>query len=374
MSHLTERIEKDCLNCGASIQGRFCHICGQENIEPKESFWHLLTHFMYDITHFDGKFFSTLKSLLFKPGFLSHEYLRGRRASYLHPIRMYVFTSAFFFLIYFTFNSKDNLVNINVKDPSAASLIKRLESKKKALQDLREDSLTVLENFSIEKKVKRLDSAIELIKKDTSNKATLSALEADNLQPFSFAKADADSTYQTVAAYDSAQLKLSASKRDGFIKRKFQRQNIHLQEKYKGNSSDIMKAVTEKFQHLFPQLLFVSLPFFALILQLLYRRKKSFYYVNHVVYTIHLYCATFILILINLGIKGVFEVMHIKEPGIVSAILALSIFFYFYKSLRNFYEQKRTKTVLKFGLILFLSGIMMTFLFVLFFFFSAMAI
>ena len=58
------------------------------------------------------------------------------------------FTSAFFFLIYFTFNSKDNLVNINVKDPSAASLIKRLESKKKALQDLREDSLTVLENFS----------------------------------------------------------------------------------------------------------------------------------------------------------------------------------------------------------------------------------
>jgi Ca2+/Na+ antiporter len=374
VSHLAERVEKDCLNCGATIQGRFCHICGQENIEPKESFWHLVTHFIYDITHFDGKFFSTLQLLLFKPGFLSHEYLKGRRASYLHPIRMYVFTSAFFFLIYFSFKNQDDIVKVNIKDPSASGLIKRLESTKQSLQDLREDSLSVLENFSIEKKVKRLDSAIALIKKDTTNKRNLAALEAENLQPFSFGKSDNDTTYQTVAAYDSVQLKLSAAKRDGFIKRKFKRQNIHLQEKYKGNSADIMKAVTEKFQHLFPQLLFVSLPFFALILQLLYRRKKSFYYVNHVVYTIHLYCATFILILVIMGSKSIFEVLHIKEPGIVSAVMALSVLFYFYKSLRNFYEQRRAKTVVKFSLILFLSGIMMTFLFVIFFLFSAMAI
>ncbi|MBP0577674.1 DUF3667 domain-containing protein, partial [Campylobacter jejuni] len=76
---------------------------GQENIEPKESFWHLTTHFIYDITHFDGKFFSTLKYLLFRPGFLSKEYLKGRRAGYLHPVKMYVFTSALFFLIFFSF-------------------------------------------------------------------------------------------------------------------------------------------------------------------------------------------------------------------------------------------------------------------------------
>ncbi|WP_354667709.1 DUF3667 domain-containing protein, partial [Campylobacter jejuni] len=72
-------------------------------MEPKESFWHLTTHFIYDITHFDGKFFSTLKYLLFRPGFLSKEYLKGRRAGYLHPVKMYVFTSALFFLIFFSF-------------------------------------------------------------------------------------------------------------------------------------------------------------------------------------------------------------------------------------------------------------------------------
>jgi hypothetical protein len=372
VSHLSERIEKDCLNCGAVVQGRFCQVCGQENIEPKESFWHLVTHFMYDITHFDGKFFSTLKLLLFKPGFLSHEYLRGKRASYLHPIRMYVFTSAFFFLIYFSFRNQEDIVKINVKDPSAAGLIKRLESKKESLKELKEDSLSIFENLSLNAKLRLLDSSIAVIKKDTANKANIAAIEGENLQPFSFNKDD--STYTSVAAYDSAQLKLSPPKRDGFIKRRFKRQNIHLQEKFKGKSSDILKAVVEKFRHLFPQMLFVSLPFFALILQLLYRRKKSFYYVNHVVYTIHLYCATFILILIIMGINGIFEVLHVKVPGIVSAIMALSVLFYFYKSLRNFYEQRRAKTVLKFGLILFLSGIMMTFLFSFFFLFSAMAI
>ena len=44
----------------------------------------------------------SVKYLLFRPGHLSSEYMKGRRASYLHPVRMYVFTSAIFFLIFFS--------------------------------------------------------------------------------------------------------------------------------------------------------------------------------------------------------------------------------------------------------------------------------
>lgn len=99
MSHLPERKEKRCLNCNAALHGRFCHVCGQQNIEPREGFWNMLTHFLFDLFHFDGKFFSTIKLLLFKPGYLSQEHLRGRKADYLHPIRMYIFTSAFFIII-----------------------------------------------------------------------------------------------------------------------------------------------------------------------------------------------------------------------------------------------------------------------------------
>lgn len=101
MSHPAQRKEKNCLNCGTTVIGRYCHHCGQENVEPKESVWQLLLHFFNDITHFDGKFFSTLKELLFKPGFLSTQYMIGRRATYLNPIRMYLFTSFIFFLLFF---------------------------------------------------------------------------------------------------------------------------------------------------------------------------------------------------------------------------------------------------------------------------------
>ena len=77
MSHLARRKETNCLNCGTTVIGAYCHVCGQEKLEPKESLWYLIVHFFNDVTHFDGKFFSSLKDILFKPGFLSKEYMKG---------------------------------------------------------------------------------------------------------------------------------------------------------------------------------------------------------------------------------------------------------------------------------------------------------
>jgi hypothetical protein len=98
------------------VQGRFCQACGQENLEPKETIWHFITHFFYDITHFDGKFFSTVKYLIAKPGFLSKQYIAGKRVTYLHPIRMYVFTSAFFFIIFFSLFKAERLMQSSDED------------------------------------------------------------------------------------------------------------------------------------------------------------------------------------------------------------------------------------------------------------------
>lgn len=119
------------MNCNTDLYGNYCHTCGQENIEPKETFLSLVTHFFYDITHFDGKFFSTLKYLALKPGFLSKEYIRGRRVSYLHPIRMYVFTSAIFFIIFFSMfhleRSVENAAGRIMNDSSVTGLSKAKE-------------------------------------------------------------------------------------------------------------------------------------------------------------------------------------------------------------------------------------------------------
>src|SRR5688500_12793533 len=130
------------------VVGRFCHVCGQENTEPKETFWHMITHFFYDITHFDGSFFVTVKDLLFKPGFLSREYMLGRRKKYLHPVRMYVFTSAVFFLVFFAmFNVSEGDLSVNRNAIGLDSLSMKERALKKA--KTKEDSAEIIRGLEL---------------------------------------------------------------------------------------------------------------------------------------------------------------------------------------------------------------------------------
>jgi hypothetical protein len=93
MSHKKYRAETNCLNCGTEVLGRFCQNCGQENIEAKENFVHMVTHVIGDFFHFDSKFFRSLVPLFTKPGFLTREYWDGRRVRYIHPLRLFFFVT-----------------------------------------------------------------------------------------------------------------------------------------------------------------------------------------------------------------------------------------------------------------------------------------
>ncbi len=363
------------MNCGAALHGRFCHTCGQENIEPKESFWHLLTHFVYDLVHFDGKFFSTLKYLLFKPGFLSYEHLRGRRADYLHPIRLYVFTSAFFFLIFFSFYQKDEEVNLNQpKKTQVETILKQLKNQEKELNAAIKYAPTEVVKNNIDIRLAETKADILMIEADSTkidsvksinHAAELLSLNSDSILIFG----------KNEREYDSIQKLLPIDSRDGFFKRRIAKQSFHLNEKYKGNKSAMMTAVKNKFKHLFPQMLFVSLPLFALFLRLLYIRRKQFYYVNHVIYSIHLYCALFIIILIGLWLGSLSDYFH-KEyiKDLLGLVFTLAGFFYMYKSMRNFYAQRRAKTILKYILVLLGCLFLMILIFIFFMLFSAMII
>ncbi|MDZ4070383.1 MAG: DUF3667 domain-containing protein [Sediminibacterium sp.] len=371
MSHLPERKEKICLNCGAALHGRFCHYCGQENIEPKDSFWHLVTHFVYDIIHFDGKFFSTLKYLLFRPGFLSHEYLRGRRADYLHPIRMYVFTSAFFFLIFFSFYQKEEAIEIKEKRDTVQEVMEDLQDEKARLEKKITNDTIGIATDKLKERLRKVEADMVMLKRDSSLVDSVKSLARGG---FTLVSLDNDKSHRelkTVMEYDSIQASLQESNRDGFLKRAIKRQDIHLNEKYKGDGSAILKAVTNKFIHFFPQMLFISLPLFGLLLLLLYVKHKQFFYVNHVIYSIHLYCALFIIILVGLWLNSILTAIIHSEHDWIGGSFTLAGFFYIYKSMRNFYGQRRAITILKYILLLLLSLFVMVLLFGIFFLFSA---
>ena len=349
MSRLKERKENNCLNCNAEVQGRFCHNCGQENIEPKESVFDLISHFFKDITHFDGKFFSTIKYLFRKPGFLSKEYMVGRRASYVNPIRMYIFTSAFFFLIFFSFMKIDKKAIIN-----DVKMNDKTFSQTELLDSLAFDAYTK-----------------DLNKEDGNGVKPMTRTEFKRYFDSSIIKGKVHFTntdYKTKAEYDSV-LK-SGGKKHNWFQRQLINKEIELNEKYSNEGGNILKEYSNILFHSLPQMFFILLPLFALILKLLYFRRKEYYYVNHSIFSIHFYIFWFITMLVMFGLGKLNTALHWAVINYIEVIMALSIFFYLYKGMRKFYGQRRAKTIFKFMILCFLLFITILLLFLIFIFYS----
>jgi hypothetical protein len=325
-------------------------------VEPKETFWHMVTHFFYDMTHFDSSFFTTVKDLLFKPGFLSKEYMIGRRVSYLHPVRMYVFTSAIFFLLFFSFFSS-MAFHSSMDDPLTK------EQRKELIESRNEKLIKEPGKTELLQQLERL--------KDTTRSVTrndIEKLSTDNIITLS------GRNYTSIAEYDSLENALPVSQRDGWLERRVIKKVIAVNNKYRGNSKEATDKLGESILHRLPYMLFVSLPLFALILRLVYIRRrwrKQFYIADHGVFTIHLYVFSFILLLLIFTLGALQNATHWKFIGWLVIILIITLFFYLYKAMRNFYGQGRLKTFFKFLFVAFGSFIMMLILFIFFTIFSA---
>ncbi len=88
-----------CLNCGAPLTGLFCASCGQRDIPPYPSLRELAFDAFSEFSGWDGRLAVTARALLFRPGSLTREFLEGRRARYLAPIRLYLMASIVYFLL-----------------------------------------------------------------------------------------------------------------------------------------------------------------------------------------------------------------------------------------------------------------------------------
>src|SRR5688500_19690704 len=87
-----------CLNCGGELRGPFCAVCGQRVVPPDPTVRELAGDAWNELTGYDGRIMATLRGLM-RPGFLTHEYLSGRRARYLPPVRVYLIVSVIYFVI-----------------------------------------------------------------------------------------------------------------------------------------------------------------------------------------------------------------------------------------------------------------------------------
>ncbi len=83
-------IGKPCANCGAILQGPFCHACGQNSDDHKRSILHLVVEAFEGLFHFDGRLWRTIPALFFRPGLLARDYVEGRTARHVPPFRTFL--------------------------------------------------------------------------------------------------------------------------------------------------------------------------------------------------------------------------------------------------------------------------------------------
>lgn len=88
----------DCPNCAVPAAGRYCAACGQEQGPLTHSMRDVARELVGELCSYDAKVWRTLVALVRHPGLLTADYLAGRRARYLRPLRLYLTVSLVYFL------------------------------------------------------------------------------------------------------------------------------------------------------------------------------------------------------------------------------------------------------------------------------------
>ena len=256
----------------------------------------MLVHFVSDYFHYDGKFWTTLKLLMFYPGKLSTMYLQGKRASYLKPVQLYIFISAVFFIVFY------KIVHLKVvKDGdriNATFTTGRVET-------------GTLSDTAFSKQLAAMRAAREKFKNNRRKiDSALNALPGLSARRF---------------------LVLTVKKFINYGQKK----NLH-------TGGDIVESILATLFHSIPKLFFVLMPVLALLLKLFFRRKE-YVYVDHAVMSLHLHSFLFVSFMIGYLIS-----FASWDHGILDWIFfAVVPLIYFFSAFHHFYKTRWFTTILK---------------------------
>lgn len=278
-----------CLNCGTylSKDDVFCSHCGQKRVEREEmTFHHLIGDSFLDYFHFDSKFFRTILPLLYRPGLLSLEYMKGRRKSYVEPFKLFLVISVIFFLL---------LPFRNKEEENAGNAVSNNSQMKAGINKNTKNNLKfTLNGISIS------NSAADSIRKEVDT----IGLKAYVGKHF----ANASGLTKIVI---SQTIKIMVTKGQSF---------------------------TTVLEHTASKMIFLFIPIFAILLKLFYIRRKRLYF-EHLIFSLHLHAFIFFLFILYLMIE---QILPLSLWFVLLIVLV-----YGFIALKKYYDQGYGKTLSK---------------------------
>jgi hypothetical protein len=101
---------ESCCNCGTPLDDRYCPHCGQDRLKGlQRSFGRMAMDIGSSIFAFDDKSWSTFRKLVFRPGYLSKEYIEGRLIRYTTPFKIFWMVVLVFTIVY-SFHNDASLI------------------------------------------------------------------------------------------------------------------------------------------------------------------------------------------------------------------------------------------------------------------------
>ncbi|BDX36895.1 hypothetical protein CYCD_02500 [Tenuifilaceae bacterium CYCD] len=372
-----------CLNCDFPLrpEDNYCPNCGQENNIKNVPARYLIVELFEGFYSFDTKLWNTIKASFLKPGRITLEYLEGKRARYVPPLKFYLFISFIFFLLLGKLsdnaidssNINSNILTDDDLGTMNLSISELLGNKKtyysKDSTDIssvdfdfrsKDSLLQVLTNLQtahdtvLNKLLLQEDIDTNAITRENFRKALalipLKNAALDSIKPkyevYNNIKFDTKEEYlafkKDVPNYNNEQLD-SVLTKFGNDANWFNRQMLKKMAIYDFKSKDSIKQITQAILKSISLTMFIMMPLTAILLLLIFYRKK--YYYEHLIFSIHQHTIFFFFFSIILAIQIYISESFGEKLWGWSFLLCIG---YLIISLKNNYKQSWGKTIAKF--------------------------
>ena len=315
------RKDDHCLNCGAALapEDNYCAHCGQKNNHNNVLLGTLLKDYLEEGFSFDSRIIKSIGPFFLKPGHLTKQFNAGRRVSFINPVRLYLAMSLLYFFVLSLFITENvNLQKvIDTQEESQEQAVENLQSLDtlgSVLDDPVLDSLSI----DIKEQIAQADTA------DSSNslKEYMAMFRDPAISDEQLIDSLGMDNNPTNLKFVSQARKVVRKDLDVFLP--FLLQNV-------------------------PLMMLLLLPIFAVLLKLLYLRRKVLY-IRHLVHGLYLHSFAYLVYAISLLCIYYFDLSESMDDLIVTVAFIL-VSTYTYISFLKVDEQGWFKTLIKFWLV-----------------------
>ncbi|HUO92749.1 MAG TPA: DUF3667 domain-containing protein [Rhizomicrobium sp.] len=326
-----------CTNCGSPMMGAYCGVCGQPVDTHRRSVFVLLHDFVKDVASFDSRILRTGRALLFQPGELPAAFRDGRTQRYVPAVRLYLFVSLIFFLALSFFGIAIMQLTLTHTTQQYTA------DKNHNVFVINNGVKTRMEGFRTDDKGNVFFTAAGLSPKRVPNikvngdKSMMIATQPHFFTRIGTLKSEANNVALAEALKELGKAKNEKS--GGFAVWL----NDHVQRMFRALAAD-PASINGPLTEWIPRALIILLPLFALLLALFYwRQRKTYYFVDHLVFSLNFHTFGFVVLLMAAGLA------QILPTQIVAGGLVLWLAAYLLLGMKRFYGQNWFWTSAKFA-------------------------